>query len=150
MRKTSRDGTQNGDAMCREIPGCARRDPANHGDQRAGQLRNISAEKQDARHNQDGQTERGPVYLREPAYDLDQLQNCPAGVDRQAHHLAQHRNPDLKAHARKKAGEDGLRKEVGQETEFRDSRDEQHSRGEQRHYCGESDVRRAARRGQRR
>ena len=80
------------------------------------------------------------MYLREARDNLRQLHHGPMGFDRDAQHLAQHRDPDLKANAGEEAGQHGLREEVGNEAQFEQSRNGEESGSHQGHQARQRDI----------
>ena len=76
------------------------------------------AEDEHDRHDRPADAKRRHMDVRQTADDLGELLNRPVGVDRDAQHLAEHRDADLEADAGEKADQHGLRKEVGEEAEL--------------------------------
>src|SRR5882757_6172832 len=85
--------------------------------------------------------------LGQPAADLVELDEAFVGVGRNANHLTEDRDADLKAYAGEKADEYGSGEKVGDEAEHEQAREQEKKGGEQ---CDETCQRDVSRTGRRR
>ena len=87
--------------------------------------------------------QRGQMDVGQAAADLVELDECLAGIGFDAQHLAEDRDADLKADSGEKSDEYGPGKEVGDEAEFEQAREQEKACGEQCNHACERHVARA-------
>ena len=97
---------------------------ADYGDQRAGHFGSEASQNKDGCKREHSYEQRRQMHAGKPAADLVQLHDGFMRVDRDAEHLTEHGDADLKSHAGEKADEHCLGEKVSDEAKFEQARQE--------------------------
>ena len=119
-----------------EIERIAGPDRGRHRDERHGKTRPETPGKQDARHHDQRNRDRGAMRLQQVRGHDQQLLWRARGMHGDFEHDAQHRDPDLDSDAGKETHQHGARHEVRKEPQAKDTRHHEQGRHHQRqHGC---------------
>jgi hypothetical protein len=112
---------------------CAGRDCPHYGEKRPREARREAVGQQHQCHHSCRQAKSRDVRMRQLSHDLQQLIDRICAVNLELEHVAEDSNSDLESDTGKKSDQDGSRQKIGEETELKQTGQQQESSCQQRY-----------------